>query len=651
MAHQLSSSDLLTAEQLANHFKVYAGPGSGKTHFLIQNIKNIVSNHVSIINAKSRGILCITYTNAAVSEIANRLHNFYKYVKIYTIHGFIIEYIIKPYQSELKKIILNDFGIEISKRTKISSQVEGLNVLHGHSREDIYEYLNSQLGTKEGLDYSKSSMAKIAVNIDSYCESGKIELTLPMSKGKSRVDERHVNLIKKYTWDKAGKLTHDEILYFGYRLVTSNSTISYALRVQFPFIFVDEFQDTSPLQSLLIEHIGSQSSIIGVIGDVAQSIYSFQGARPSRFINFGKNRLTNPIVEYEIQGNRRSTVNIVSFTNFLRKSDNLKQVSIREYRTQELKDLAESKKVCFLLGESDTINKKIKEILDDSGVILTRTWAAAFNYMEDISDEQKKVLRDLYNRYYISPIDIRYEITEHKNVSWVRAFEFIHNLYEAYRYKSVADILKSLSLFHDIKSLIKTRKLNPQFILLFSKFVNELFCTDPKEKTTLEIIENYNNILNDEAYYLLNQMLMSAKNSEDITLNISAFSEYEDEKTINLLKKIEWNTSFQLFKNVFSINSKYMTVHQAKGLEWSKVIVSIEPTRDDRTTLNDLFRNPSVSSETSQDEFARIFYVGCSRAKEELYIHLKDIKLATIVEQSISNYFPVNMESFYTFLT
>lgn len=118
MAQQLSSSDLLSTEQLASHFKVYAGPGSGKTHFLVQNIKNIVSNHPAIVGSRNRNVLCITYTNAGVSEIVNRLHSLQKYVKIYTIHGFIFEHIIKPYQSELKKLSLLISALKSAKRRK-----------------------------------------------------------------------------------------------------------------------------------------------------------------------------------------------------------------------------------------------------------------------------------------------------------------------------------------------------------------------------------------------------------------------------------------------------------------------------------------------------------------------------------------------------
>ena len=81
-------------------------------------------------------------------------------------------------------------------------------------------------------------------------------------------------------------LETDEILYFGYRILENNPTALYALRVKFPFIFVDKFQDTNPLQTLLVKLIGQKSTKIIVVGDIAQSIYSFQGAKPSDFNDF-----------------------------------------------------------------------------------------------------------------------------------------------------------------------------------------------------------------------------------------------------------------------------------------------------------------------------------------------------------------------------
>ena len=72
MAFEITSSDIFTPEQLTKHSKIYAGPGAGKTHFLVENVKNIVSTNPLITKSHARKVLCITYTNAAVDEIIRK---------------------------------------------------------------------------------------------------------------------------------------------------------------------------------------------------------------------------------------------------------------------------------------------------------------------------------------------------------------------------------------------------------------------------------------------------------------------------------------------------------------------------------------------------------------------------------------------------
>ena len=81
------------------NFKVFAGPGAGKTYFLIKNIISTINNSEKLKNT-NRKILCITYTNVAVNEIKNRLGDYRKYVEVLTIHAFLYEYVIKPYQEQ-----------------------------------------------------------------------------------------------------------------------------------------------------------------------------------------------------------------------------------------------------------------------------------------------------------------------------------------------------------------------------------------------------------------------------------------------------------------------------------------------------------------------------------------------------------------------
>ena len=643
MAIEIKSGDLLSFEQLKYHVKIYAGPGAGKTHFIVENVKNIVRTDSKIKESKQRKVLCITYTNAAVDEIKSRLEDYNESVDVYTIHGFIIEHIIKPYQTELKKHMLNDFGIKITNKGRITSQIEGLGILHGHDKEKIFEYINKESNTDEELSYSKKIMGDVQIDIDKFCNESTISI-----KKSNRIDEKHTNAIKKYAWSKAKKLTHDEILYFGYKIVINNSTIAYALRVQFPYIFVDEFQDTNPLQAMLIKEIGSKSCVIGIIGDIAQSIFSFQGAKPSKFKEFNIKEETDTY-DYIILGNRRSTKNIISLCNYIRKSDGLIQEGIRPYKDSNLREQTEQKKIYFIVGDTPQANTKINEIIATGSVVLTRTWAAAFNYMDGVSEEQKTILKRVYNSYYASPIDLRSEIAEYNNVTWVRAFRFIFLLFDALKIKSVANVLEALKLYFDVNNLITKGLFTANIISKLNKFLEELFNKQTATVTTIKVIEEFNRLFQADKYNNLYELLLDSSKNDIDSFNIACFDDLDRDGLVKNVSDLEWRTSYILFKNVFFNDSKYMTVHQAKGLEWKKVVVSLEPSKFDNTTFFNMFNNPKITDETAQDEFTRLFYVACSRAEEELYIHLKNnmqevqtmkVKLEEYAEKNgLSNFF------------
>lgn len=563
MAIEMTSGDIFTPEQLEKHVKVYAGPGAGKTHFLVENVKNIITMNALITRSQMRKILCVTYTNAAVDEIKRRLDKFTEHVEVHTIHGFIIEHIIQPSQQELRDIMESDFGIGVGSKGKILSQVEGLGILHGIDKSEIYEFI------------------------------------------------RKMN---------PSEFSDDDL--------ESNPTALYAIRVKFPFIFVDEFQDTNPLQTLLIKLIGQKSTIVGVVGDIAQSIYSFQGAQPTDFKNFTING-GRELKEYAINGNRRSTKNIVNFCNYLRQSDSdIVQVSIRPYDTEADRERAESEKIHFLMGNSAAIYNTIKNILNNDGVVLIRTWAADFDYIQGVDGTQAKLLKSIYNSYYNSPIQLRDEIAEHNNVTWVRAFRFIFNLWESYLNGSFIDLVQALKLY----ATIDVRKITTKSIFQIRRISDNVFSEVNDYSYTCEIIKKFNTEVVKPEFTVLRETLLKC----DFTIPL--FDELDSEKLTTAVAGLSWGTSYKLFTEVFSENSKYMTVHQAKGLEWDKVIISVTPNKFDKIKLSDLYSKPQLMKENPADEFTRMYYVACSRAKEDLYIHISDEHLIPEIQASINTY-------------
>lgn len=630
MPIEITSGDILTPDQLKNHIRIFAGPGAGKTHFLVENVKNIVITHPRVAKSSRRKVLCVTYTNAAVDEIKRRLDRVSASVEVFTIHGFIIEHIIKPFQKDLRDIIRTDFNIDVGDGKPLSSQLEGLGILHGVEKDDIYKFVDGISSEMTELGYSKKQMGDVQVNTQDYLEHRgdngfKVRL-LPSS----RISPNHILPIKKYIWSVVRKLTHDEILYFGYRIIEKNSTALYMLRVKFPFVFVDEFQDTNPLQTMLIKLIGEKSTVVGVIGDMAQSIYSFQGAKPSHFdsLNFDGGATLS---DYVISGNRRSTANVVNFCNFLRQSDSrVKQKSIRLDANDTAKKAAELKPIHFLIGSGDRVRETIDSVVESGGVVLTRTWAKAFDYIRGVDGEQNRLLRDIYNSYFNTPIDIRAEITNMSNVTWVRAFKFIFSFYSAFNANSFIEALSAFNLY----SSIDRRKLNLKIFHQIKTLADETFAVSPDLPCTVSVIETFMKNINSDKYCDLRKFL-----GEDFMIPI--FDEYDlnnGSRLADKLRKLTWETSYKLFTEVFAPQSRYMTVHQAKGLEWDKVIVAVEPSqRNDGITLEEVYSSPQISSETPAEEFVRIYYVACSRAREDLYIHLPSDFNETLIPSAIGD--------------
>lgn len=632
MALKITSGDILSSEQLSQHFKIFAGPGAGKTHFLVENVKNIITKDSLITDSKVRRVLCITYTNAAVDEIIRRLDRYTDYVEAYTIHGFIIEHIIKPFQQDLIAIMKSDFDISVDPKGAISSQIEGLGILHGVDRNEIYEFIkntNPKEFKNDEFGYTKKIMGDVEIDNEAFIASIIAGNDIPLGfKSSPKIKLEHIVPLKKYIWSKVRKLTHNEILYFGYRILQNNPTALYAIRVKFPYIFVDEFQDTSPLQTLLIKMIGNKSSVIGVIGDVAQSIYSFQGAKPSDFNDF-KIDETN-VSEYVIEGNRRSTKNIVNFCNFLRQSDeNVVQEDIRQYDNLEQRNSVESKKVHFLIGDTTETRAVIDSVISNGGVVLTRTWAAAFDYIQGINGDQVRVLKNIYNSYYNTPIQLRDEIVAHNNVTWVRAFRFIFNLWESHKSGSFIDMIRALKLIGEID----LAKITPKVIFKLDSLASEVFEQVASDSNTCEIIKRYNDKIIDEAYA---DLIECTKNGSVLTVQI--FDEQERDALIGSVSQLQWDTSYKLFTEVFAEDSKYMTVHQAKGLEWKRVVVSVSPGKFDGITLEKMYSEPKLTEENAANEFVRMYYVACSRAKEDLYIHIPQKELQELIISSLSKF-------------
>jgi DNA helicase-2/ATP-dependent DNA helicase PcrA len=297
MATSITSDDLIPTEQ---HFRVSAGPGAGKTHWLINHIKNVL--YTSSRLCKTRKIACITYTNIAVATILKRLGSSADRVEVSTIHSFLYRHIVRPYA----QFVANDYDLNISK-------------MDGH--DDIilsnYSFLDElkQLTHQQRINDNAVLVDAIANARWKFNISGVLEIKpdYPRKVNNYSIKNETYFQYKKMAWTR-GVLHHDDVLFFSYQLLLKYPFILNVLRAKFPYFFIDEFQDSNPIQVRILKMIGQAETRIGIIGDKAQSIYGFQGADASQFESFRVDKMA----DYQMFDNRRSTNQIIDCLNLIR---------------------------------------------------------------------------------------------------------------------------------------------------------------------------------------------------------------------------------------------------------------------------------------------------------------------------------------------
>ncbi len=275
------NSDTIFSD-IESHFKVSAGPGAGKTYWTVNHIKNILHNSHKLF--RTRKIACITYTNIAVETILKRLGTSSEQVEVSTIHSFCYKNIVKPYASFISK----EFGLNVSEMDGHDEIMISFGKIKEWADETNQRYLYSDKDSNLAKEKQKK-VRKALDNLQWICESNDVVLKINPNKpylGRitSSVSIRNSSLInfKKKYWKK-GILSHDDVLFFSFKIIQKFPFVLNVLNAKFPYVLVDEFQDSNPIQVEIFKKLGLLHSQIGVIGDCAQSIYKFQGADYTQF--------------------------------------------------------------------------------------------------------------------------------------------------------------------------------------------------------------------------------------------------------------------------------------------------------------------------------------------------------------------------------
>ena len=553
----LQSSDELL-ENIEHHFKVIAGPGAGKTRWLSNHIKNVLSKSKRL--NKCRKIACITYTNVGVDAINKRLGDSLDKVEVSTIHSFLYKHIVKPYIF----LIAGEYGFNPAKIDGHEELVPTGGLIHAWKGQTKQPYLDDEGAIVKALCDTCWQFDDSEDNLEL-----KFRNAWSGSVGSYSIRANSLVAYKKIFWER-NQLHHDDVLYFSYTLLKKEPAVLRILRDKFPYFFVDEFQDTNPIQTKIIKMLAEEETIVGIIGDRAQSIYKFQGADVKQFEEFSLQNMTS----YKIENNHRSTEEILTVLN-----------SIRTDISQSSPDDKHGEKPLILIGNRMEALEITKRLVGNSDV-------CSLSYANVTSCEMKseysgrgtedlllklRTVDSNQDRRKIIPAII-------KGIEYARQSKFKDAIKQVARYCRETDNFKGQKIALNI-----IHKMLKNYDSYSNSGLVDFY-------TTLKTV--------------LNGVISIANIRMTGTSAIKTF--YEGTPYKDLILWIRYNDD----------DSLHRTIHKAKGDEFNNVLVVL---KDNSSSFNQETKLSFLLSPDLDKEEHRVYYVALSRAQERLFVNVPEL--------------------------
>lgn len=554
-----------------NSFFLFAGAGSGKTHTLVKLLEKIRELWGNELAMENRKVAVITYTNAATDEIRSR-GNFGNLFHISTIHSFLWD-IIQPYQKEIKKLYLEYIDKDIKKLSDKQETAVNKNTTTYLKNADKLEKLQERRSIKAKID-------KFVYNPNGD------------------------NL-------QANSLNHQDVINIGNDMICQHPLLRQILSQQFPFMLIDESQDTK--EKLVdaffkIQEDFPKNFTLGFIGDIKQRIYMD-----------GKENIKKAIPETWLQPqkqmNYRCDKRIVELANKIAEGiDGSRQVARADANEGFVHLFLVSPNVNKIKTEQGICNEMM-HITGDEG------WSTENQNVEILTLEHRMAatrlgfenLHDIFNgckRYQMSYLQGAMPEMSIFSNAILPLFELI----KGGKNLEILDIFKRNSpLMDSVPHTDYVKRLHE-----IKEKINVLKEYDIKKVTAKEIIE----FVKDNNLFIVPDLI-------DDALDIA---ESEDDETVLAWEKaLDLSLSeYKAYDDYVNDRTMYATHQGVKGLEFPRVLVLI----DDHDAKGNLFnyerlfeveplsktdeKNIEEGRETSIDRTLRLLYVTCTRAKHSL---------------------------------
>ena len=593
---------------------VIAGAGSGKTRVLTYKIAYLMTQGVDPFN-----ILALTFTNKAAREMKERIAN---------IVG-----------DEAKNLWMGTFHSVFARILRIEAHKIGYTSNFTIYDSDDSQKLVARIIKELNLDKEQykykiifsriSSMKNNFISADQYVNDEEMLLSDKISNR-----PKFHQIYKQYVdrCFKAGAMDFDDLLLKTNELLNSYPDTLSKYQNIFRYILVDEYQDTNHSQYLIIRSLSDKFQNICVVGDDAQSIYSFRGANINNILNFQKDFPDSKI--FRLEQNYRSTKNIVNAANSIIKY-NQKRLKKNVWTNNEsgekisvnklLTDGEEGRFVASSIFE----NKMQSQMKNSDFAILYRTNAQSRSF-EDALRKKNIPYRvygglSFYQRKEIKDVlaYLRLLINNDDEQAFKRIINFpargiglttLNKIAIEAKNKSVSDytFLKNYSKSSSILNNSTKNKLL-EFVVMIESIKAKLQSLDVFE-ITKEVLKQsglYNLYKNDESMEGVNRI----QNIEELLNGIKDFVENNDKNQVSVSTFLQDVALATDQDNESNDNNKValMTIHLAKGLEFPFVyIVGLE---------ENLFPSAmNLNSRTDLEEERRLFYVALTRAEKKIYL-------------------------------
>jgi len=589
---ELNPAQLKAVESINGPHLVIAGAGSGKTRVLVHRVAYLVEQGIA-----PEQILLLTFTRRSAEEMLRRasllLDERCRNVSGGTFHSF-ANMILRKYAKLLE--INNNFTIldQADAEDAVNLMRTQLNF---HKTEKRFPRKHAIL---EVISKSVNKSEEISdVLLDEYPQF--IEFSAEIKKIRDEYS--------KYKRQKS-LLDYDDLLVFLKNLLTKHEDVRVNLSAKYKYIMVDEYQDTNKLQAHIACLLAADHANIMVVGDDAQSIYSFRGANFKNIIDFPKIFKDTKIITLE--ENYRSTQPILNLTNAV----------IARAKEKFEKNLYTRKKggsaPVFIdcpdeNAQSVFVAEKILELreegvaLKDIAVLFRSGWHSNDLEIELTSRNipfakygGQKFVEASHIKDLVSYLRIAYN--QHDQVSWLRALLLIPRIGP----KTASKIIESISNSSKLEELKqKNEELEKLFDLLKDIDIEH---NEPAEIIARFLVyyqpllkikyDDFNKRLND-----LDSLLRIAqryKTTEQFLVDMAL--EPPERMLVEPGRPDKGDSPLTL-----------STIHSAKGLEWHTVFLIY-------VAEGHLPSYLSLETEEQIEEERRLFYVAATRAKVNLFL-------------------------------